>query len=204
VAVKVRIISDSREELVEAIELLTDKIGQERLGYYKLPNYPGREGEWLLYFTLDTTSSPEPDQSLSERQSETELPTQNGIDLQRLGFMLRSKRGKRGLREVAAEIGTSPSTLSRLENAKVPDLQTFLSVCDWLEVGAVQFLSSTPASSMSAPAAMPVEELSPAERIVYALLASDLDNELAQALATLVRKSFATASHEGEGEFEIP
>jgi hypothetical protein len=62
-SVKVRIIADSREELAEAITLIAEKVGQERLGSYRFPKYPGRQGEWLLYFSLDTNT---PTQSTSE------------------------------------------------------------------------------------------------------------------------------------------
>lgn len=57
------------------------------------------------------------------------------LDIERLASLVRSKRGSRGLRETAKEIGNvSPSTLSRVENGKTPDMDTFLAICDWLEV----------------------------------------------------------------------
>ena len=37
-----------------------------------------------------------------------------------------------GVREAAREIGISPTTLSRIENGNVPDLQTFKKICDWI------------------------------------------------------------------------
>ncbi|WP_366146292.1 helix-turn-helix domain-containing protein, partial [Crocosphaera sp.] len=41
----------------------------------------------------------------------------NYLDIERLTNLVRSKRGSRGLRETAAEIGNvSPSTISRVEN----------------------------------------------------------------------------------------
>ena len=56
------------------------------------------------------------------------------ITLQNLGTMVRDRRGNRGLREVAREIGTSPATLSRIEEGKMPDLTTFGKLCQWIEV----------------------------------------------------------------------
>jgi len=47
---------------------------------------------------------------------------------------MREKRGVKGIREVAAEIGISYATLSRVENGKVPDLKTFSKICTWLEL----------------------------------------------------------------------
>jgi len=56
------------------------------------------------------------------------------IPLQRIGPLLRAQRGDRGLREVAKEIGISTATLSRVERGKVPDLDTFRSICRWLKI----------------------------------------------------------------------
>lgn len=63
------------------------------------------------------------------------------LDTQRLATLVRTKRGQRGLREIAQEIGNvSPATLSRIENGKMLDVETFLSVCDWLQVAPQQFI----------------------------------------------------------------
>lgn len=42
------------------------------------------------------------------------------------------KRSIKGVREAAKDIGISPATLSRIENKKVPDLETFGKICRWL------------------------------------------------------------------------
>ena len=54
------------------------------------------------------------------------------ITLETLGESLREKRGPRGIRLVADEIGISTATLSRIENGHLPDLETFRRVCGWL------------------------------------------------------------------------
>ena len=56
------------------------------------------------------------------------------ITLQTLGKKLADKRGKRGVRETAKEIGISHGTLSRLERGYLPDLDTFGKVCGWLGI----------------------------------------------------------------------
>lgn len=57
------------------------------------------------------------------------------LDTSKLADMLKSKRGNKGLRAVATEIGTvSAPTLSRIEQGKVPDVDTFVSICKWLKV----------------------------------------------------------------------
>src|SRR5437762_1631020 len=64
------------------------------------------------------------------------------IDIHKLAALVRAKRGKRGLRETAKEIGdVSVSTLSRVEQGKIPDLGTFLRLCRWLGVSPEQFTS---------------------------------------------------------------
>ena len=65
------------------------------------------------------------------------------LTLQNLGTEVRKKRGNRGLRETAREIGTSAPTLSRVESGKMPDLQTFGKLCRWLEVDPARILNVT-------------------------------------------------------------
>ena len=66
------------------------------------------------------------------------------ITLQNLGTIVREKRGARGLRAVAAEVGTSAPTLSRIESGKMPDLQTFGKLCRWLGVDPGSLLGVSP------------------------------------------------------------
>lgn len=62
------------------------------------------------------------------------------VDAQKLSAMLRTKRAARGLRTVAEEIGgVSASTLSRIEQGNVPDLESFMRICQWLGVSADVF-----------------------------------------------------------------
>jgi transcriptional regulator with XRE-family HTH domain len=57
------------------------------------------------------------------------------FDTRRFAASVRTKRGERSLREAATDIGTiSPSTLLRLEREEVPDMETFLRICDWLRM----------------------------------------------------------------------
>jgi DNA-binding Xre family transcriptional regulator len=62
------------------------------------------------------------------------------MSLLRLGNMLRDKRGGRGVREVAEDIGISPATLSRVEGGKLPDILTFRKLCTWLKVDPADIL----------------------------------------------------------------
>jgi len=56
------------------------------------------------------------------------------MTLLHLGALLRERRGSRGIREVAKEIGVSSATLSRVEGGRLPDLMTFRRICSWLRV----------------------------------------------------------------------
>ncbi|GCE49723.1 UDP-N-acetylglucosamine 1-carboxyvinyltransferase [Thermosporothrix hazakensis] len=75
------------------------------------------------------------------------------LDTLYLAELLKAKRGERGLREVAEEIGNvSPATLSRVEHGKMVDVETFLQLCDWLRVAPQQFIKEAPYGVLSSQA----------------------------------------------------
>lgn len=113
------------------------------------------------------------------------------LDSERLAAMVRTKRGSRGLREIAAELGNvSPSTLSRIENEKMPDMETFLLLCDWLRVPPGEFLKDTDNNEVSS-------ELDMSERVVIQLRADkSLDPAIANALASLVKAAYRDLKQE--------
>lgn len=60
-----------------------------------------------------------------------------------LAGMLKDKRGSKGLRAVSVEMGgVSAATLSRIEQGKVPDVDTFIKICKWLDVPTDTFIIS--------------------------------------------------------------
>jgi transcriptional regulator with XRE-family HTH domain len=67
--------------------------------------------------------------------------------LESLGRLVRDKRGARKIRETAAEIGIGTATLMRIENGRMPDLETFGLVCKWLGVDPGSFLGFDATSS---------------------------------------------------------
>lgn len=75
------------------------------------------------------------------------------VKIEEFGRLLAAKRGSRGVRAVATEIGTSSATLSRVENGNMPDLETFAKMCRWLERDPREFLGMD-AESSSVPAAV--------------------------------------------------
>ena len=107
------------------------------------------------------------------------------LDIDRLAILVRTKRAGRGLRELAEEIGeVSPSTLSRLENGKAPDMTVFLRICNWLQIPPAELLidDSKPVST---------EAEGTAEQIDI-LLRSDktLDPATANALAAIIKATY--------------
>lgn len=68
------------------------------------------------------------------------------VKIEDFGRLVAAKRGARGVRVVAAEIGTSPATLSRVENGNMPDLETFAKLCRWLDRDPREFLGMDTAS----------------------------------------------------------
>lgn len=75
-----------------------------------------------------------------ETLNQTPMPKK--IDTVKLSNMIKTKRGDKGLRDVSKEIGVSAPTLSRIEQGKVPDVETFIRLCEWLEVSADNFTKS--------------------------------------------------------------
>ncbi len=63
------------------------------------------------------------------------------IRLEQLGMAIKEKRGNRGLREIAKEMGVSHTTLSRIESGRQPDLDTFSKICQWLEINPADILN---------------------------------------------------------------
>lgn len=112
----------------------------------------------------------------------------NYLDMDRLAAMVRTKRGMRGLRETVREIGDiSPSTLSRVENEKMPDMEIFLRLCDWLEVSPSTFLKDSDKANDKNTMAT----LDPSEEIAIQLRADKkLDPATANALAALVKAAY--------------
>lgn len=61
-----------------------------------------------------------------------------------LSTLIREKRGNKGLRDTANEIGDiSYATLSRIELGKVPDVDTFIKLCKWLNLSTDTFISES-------------------------------------------------------------
>jgi transcriptional regulator with XRE-family HTH domain len=106
------------------------------------------------------------------------------VNIEKMAALLRSKRADRGLREVADEIGdVSPSTLSRIENEKIPDLTTFLHLCNWLDIAPAELFVQENESIVQPP--------DTSESIALLLRADKrLDPTAANTLATLIKAAY--------------
>jgi transcriptional regulator with XRE-family HTH domain len=62
------------------------------------------------------------------------------LSIEEFGRLIVIKRGGRGVRVAAAEVGVSSATLSRVENGHMPDLETFAKICQWLDRDPREFL----------------------------------------------------------------
>jgi transcriptional regulator with XRE-family HTH domain len=109
------------------------------------------------------------------------MPSTLNVDL--LASAIKSKRGTKGLRETAAEIGdVSSATLSRIEQGNLPDVETFIKICKWLKVSTDTFISGKKMES---------SDLSEKDKIVYQLRSSqELDSETIDAMVGMVTLAF--------------
>lgn len=62
------------------------------------------------------------------------------ITLENLGFHLKENRGNQTIREMAKKMDISHSTLSRIENGKMPDMQTLKKICKYLNFNVDQVM----------------------------------------------------------------
>ena len=113
------------------------------------------------------------------------------VTLQNLGTLVRKERGNRSLREVAAEVGTSAPTLSRIEAGKTPDLETFGKLCRWLRLDPSSFLGVAPLEHDSEQPSFAVAHLK-AQR--------EVDQATAQSLARLIMNAQMMLADPPEGD----
>mgnify|MGYP005605451461 FL=1 len=105
------------------------------------------------------------------------------LNSQLLASMIKTKRGKTGLRDTANEIGSiSAATLSRVEQGNLPDVETFIRLCDWLKVSTDTFVVDKNKETT---------ELSEKDKLVYQLRSSrELDTETINAMIGMVDMAF--------------
>ncbi|NKB69811.1 MAG: helix-turn-helix domain-containing protein [Candidatus Latescibacteria bacterium] len=114
------------------------------------------------------------------------------FDAQHLAFLVKTKRGNTGLRTVAKEIGgISPSTLSRVEQGKVPVLDTFIQLCKWLGVSPGLFMGDQ--KQEDDPITVPSSGSTPDKVAAHLRADRALDPKTAEAMAAMVRSAYEAA-----------
>jgi len=106
------------------------------------------------------------------------------MTLLRLGSLLRDRRGGRGIREVAHEIGISAATLTRVEGGRLPDIATFQKICSWLKVDPAEVLD------------LPVEKNPNSSDTLIAAVHLRADQTLPEAAATDLAQLIIVAHRE--------
>lgn len=81
------------------------------------------------------------------------LPMES-IRIELLAKKIEERRAGKGVREAAKEVGVSPATLSRVENQKIPDLETFSRICKWLGQDPAVFLGLSTGKQSTPPTAL--------------------------------------------------
>ena len=102
--------------------------------------------------------------------------------LENLGRLLQEKRGSRGIREVAREIGISHATLSRVERGHLPDLENYQKICKWMGIN-MSAVGGAPSAVDSKPIAQ-----------VHFRKATTVSPKTAQALAQMILTAQAMLS----------
>ena len=113
-------------------------------------------------------------------------PDSGAFDVAQFATRIRSKRGRKGLRPTAAEIGgVTASTLSRLEQGGIPDLDTLIRVCHWLEASPNDFI----------PGFREIRPEAETQDLVEAQFRADkiLSPDAAEALSAAVRALYSAA-----------
>ncbi len=118
------------------------------------------------------------------------------LNTELLSSMIKSKRGKKGLRDTAKEISEetgskiSVATLSRIEQCKLPDVETLILICKWLKVSTETFILSPPTE---------IHEISEKDMIVYQLRASrQLDQDSIETMIKMIDFAYNNVRKDGK------
>jgi transcriptional regulator with XRE-family HTH domain len=99
-----------------------------------------------------------------------------------LSSMIKSKRQSKGLRETAKEIDIGLATLSRVEQGNLPDVETFIKLCNWLGVSTDIFINDDAPKEV---------ETSEKDTLIFQLRSSgQLDKATVDAIITLVELAY--------------
>lgn len=105
--------------------------------------------------------------------------------------MIKTRRGDKNLRDTAREIGNvSAATLSRVEQGKLPDVETFILLCKWLNVSTDTFITGGKKSR---------GEVSEKDMLMYQLRSSNqLDQDTIDTMVRMVDMAFTKVRRGGK------
>jgi len=94
---------------------------------------------------------------MSNTCAESEYMPAGKFDVEALTDALDARRRAEGIswREVARRASVSPSTLTRMQQGKLPDVNTFAALVRWLDMKAEEFLPAAPRKGRQQPAPSP-------------------------------------------------
>src|SRR5215472_386825 len=101
----------------------------------------------------DRRSLHDPISRVNQCVSQEKRTAMGSIRIDRLAQRIQERRAGKGIREAASEVGVSPATLSRVENGKIPDLETFSKICKWLGEDPAMYLGIKSVKGAAAPTA---------------------------------------------------
>lgn len=115
------------------------------------------------------------------------------INTELFASMIKSKRQKQGLRATAEAIGdVSAATLSRIEQCKVPDVETFIKICKWLEVPTDTFIVGEKTT---------ISKMGNKDLIVAQLRADrELEKDVVEAIVRMIDLAYLKTSKHGKSK----
>jgi transcriptional regulator with XRE-family HTH domain len=119
------------------------------------------------------------------------------LNVETLVAALDAKRRAKGLswRQLAGKAGVSQSTLTRMQQGKRPDVDTFASLIRWLGMPAEEFLASENAKSRKKTDPHPLAVVS-----TYLRGGKEMSAQTLQAIEELIRAAFKLGKEMQENE----
>lgn len=115
------------------------------------------------------------------------------INTDLLSSMIKSKRQSQNLRATAIQVGgVSAATLSRIEQGKLPDVETFIKICKWLKVPTDTFIVGEKTT---------ISKMKNKDLIVAQLRADrELDKDVVEAIVRMIDLAYIKTSKSGKAK----
>lgn len=107
------------------------------------------------------------------------MTSELNIDL--LASRIKTKRGSEGLRKTATDIDISAATLSRIEQGKIPDVDTFIKICKWLGESTDTFTQVKPKRG---------KQMNQQTIVAHLRAEKELDRDMVEIIASMIEKAY--------------